>query len=395
MTSPRDPAERPDTRGIGPGGGRSRRPAPAPARGPTNPALIAVALVSGLALVFAGAAMFVTLTRPAPVPAAEGSCRTVAWDALPTSDVLPEGWTITGSGFYTDGYGAAFTGPAASGTQTAPALNVRVSCYGTDGHLAVTRSHASDLALGGTDVPFSDLGDETLATRDASGTTTSVYIRRGALVASIAAQGISPDDLEYAASAIDDAMFEAEATAAESGPAEPNATDEGAVPPDENASNEPEPTEAEVHSFPDLEALLPKTVDGTPLSTQSTTSTDLLPDDPSDPLVRWLNDAGKTPVDLEIAEAYDLTSTVDAEFTAFRIKGIAAAELRQELLASWLGANESGVTTTNKTIGGKAVLAIDYGDGSALDYVFEQGDVVILLSSADPALVERILAGLK
>lgn len=391
MTSPRDPADLPAERGLG--GGRNRRPAPAPTRRPASPGLIVVALLSGLALVVAGAALFVTLTRPAPVPVAEGSCRTVAWDALPTSDALPEGWTISGSGFYSDGYGASFTGPVASGTQTAPALNVRVSCYGTDGHLALTRSHDSDLALGGTDVPFSDIGDEALASQDASGTTTSVYIRRGQLVASIAAQAVSSDDLEEAALAIDDAMLEAEATAAESAPAEPTATDEGAVPPDENASDEPEPTDP--HVFPDLEAVLPRTVDGTTLATQSTPATDVLPDDPTDPMVQWLTAAGKKPDDLEIAGAYDPSATVDVEFTVFRLKGIAAATLRQELVKSWLGAVESGITTTNKTIGGKAVLAIDYGDQGALDYVFEQGDVVVILASSDPALVERILSGLK
>ena len=389
MTSPRDPVQRPPERG--PGGGQTRRPPPAPARRPTSPALIVIALISGLAVVIAGAALFVTLTRPAP--AAEGSCRTVAWDALPTSDALPEGWTISGSGFYSDGYGASFSGPAASGTQAAPALNVRVSCYGTDGHLAVTRSHTSDLALGGTDVPFSDIGDEALATVDASGTTTSVYIRRGLLVASIAAQAVSSADLEEAAAAIDDAMVEAEATAAESAPAEPTATDEGAVPSDESASVEPEPTEA--HVFPDLEAVLPKTVDGTTLATQSTPATDVLPDDPADPMVQWLTAAGKKPDDLEIAGAYDPSTTVDVKFTVFRLKGMAADTLRQGLLASWLGADASGITTTNKTIGGKAVLAIDYGDQGALDYVFEQGDVVIILSSSDPALVERALSGLK
>ena len=58
-------------------------------------------------------------------------------------------------------------------------------------------------------------------------------------------------------------------------------------------------------------------------------------------------------------------------------------------------ADASGITTTNKTIGGKQVLAIDYGDQGALDYVYEQGDAVVILSSSDPALVEKVLSGLK
>ena len=407
MTSPRDPtdrppdptarpadvAARPNERGAG--GGRRRRRQPEGTGTSSSSPLIVVALLSGLALVVGGAALFMTLTKPAPV--AEGSCRTIAWNALPASDALPTGWSITASGFYTDGYGASFSGPAASGTQTTPpALNVRVSCFGSDGHLAVTRSHDSDLALGGSDLPFSDIGDEALATVDSSGTTTSVYVRRGPLVASIAAQGMASTDLEQAVSAIDDAMVTAEANVAESAPPQATSSDLGALPSDSLASDVPEPTATEAHAYPALEEILPKTVDGTALSSQSTTATDALSGDPtSDALFSWLSTNGKQPNDLEIAEAYDPTSTVDADFTAFRVQGIAPAELRQELVASWLGANASGITTTNKTIGGKQVLAIDYGDQGALDYVYEQGDAVVILSSSDPALVEKVLSGLK
>ncbi|MDP9481812.1 MAG: hypothetical protein M3P84_01150 [Chloroflexota bacterium] len=392
MTSPIEPADRPGPAERGIGGGRNRPRPPAPAPRTPGRGLVLVALLGAVALVIAGAALFIALTRQQATPptAAEASCRTVAWDAMPTTDAMPEGWTMNGSGFYTDGFGASFTGPVPSGAQMAPGMNVRVSCYGTDGHAAVTRSHDSDLALGGTDVPFSDVGDEVLAAKDANGAITSVYIRRGPLVASIAAQGMSPADLEAVAGAIDDAMLEAGATAASSAPPEPIPTD------DPNASEviEPEPTDA--HVFPDLEALLPKTVDGNPLSTQSIMGNEALAGDPtSDALFQWLTASGKKPEDLEFAEAYDATSTVDAGIIALRVKGIAAADLRQKLLETWLQAEASGITTTNQTIGGKATIVIDYGDGGSLDYVFEQGDAVLILSSSDPALVARILASLQ
>jgi hypothetical protein len=391
MTPPRDRSDQPTERGIS--GGRLRG-GPQPARPGSRRGLALVGLLGGLALIVSGAAIVLILTRPAPV--AEGSCRLVAWDAQPAGSELPSGWTISASGFYTDGYGASFAGPAASGAQAAtPAMNVRVSCYGTDGHAAIVRSHSSDLALGGTDIPFADIGDEAVATVDASGTTTSVYLRQGQLVASIAAQGMSPDDLEQAAVAIDDAMASAEAKAAAGPPSEPAGGGVGTAP-SAPASEEPTPTPTDAHAFTDLEALLPSSVDGTPMSTQSTTASDALSGDPSgNALLQWLTAAGKTPGDLEIAAAYDPTSTVDADFTAFRVKGIAAANLRQAVLESWLGANASGITTTNKTIGGKAVVAIDYGDGGALDYVYQQGDVVVILSSSDAALVERILSVVK
>ena len=80
-----------------------------------------------------------------------------------------------------------------------------------------------------------------------------------------------------------------------------------------------------------------------------------------------------------------------------RLRGVPRAGHRRvrgarELIASWLGANASGITSTNKTIGGKQVLAIDYGDQGALDYVYEQGDAVVTVHH-DPTLVEK-LAGL-
>ena len=367
--------------------------------------MILVAALAGLAVIVAGAALFMTLTRPAPV--AEGACRKVAWDALPPRDSLPAGWTLNGSGFYTDGFGASLSGPTPSGAAagSAPAVNLRVSCYGADGHLVVRRSHDSDIAVGGTNLPFADIGDEALATRDSAGTTTSVYLRRGPLVASIAAQSVSSDDLEQMASAVDDGMVAAEAKSADDQSLGPDATgDLGAVPTDEvapddvsfdpNASDAPEPTPA--HDFPDLEAILPKTIDGTALVSQSTTGTDALQSDPSsDELIKWLADNGKKPDDLQVAETFDPTAATDLDITALRVKGIPPATLQAELLKTWLGATASGITTTQKTIGGKPVLVIDYGDQGAPDYILIRGDAVLIVASSDTVQATKVITGLK
>ena len=270
MTSPAPAPDPTPERGVGGGRkGRRRQGGPPPKAGSGFPLAVVLAAI---AVAIAGTALVATLARPGPAAvtpsaAASPSCRTIAWDALPTSDTLPEGWTVQGSGFYTDGYGAQFTGPVASGAQAAPVINVRVSCYGSDGHAALTRSHDSDLAAGGTDVPFSELGDELVATKDASGTTTSVYILNGQLVASIAAQGVNADDLDLAAGAIDDAMATAEEIAGASPVDEPTASDEGAIPSEDTASDVPE--ETPTHTFPELEAVLPAALDGTPLTHES------------------------------------------------------------------------------------------------------------------------------
>jgi hypothetical protein len=383
---------------VGPGGGRRRRGQP-PASAGGGQGFILVGIASLVAVALASAALFVVLTRPSATN--DTSCRAIAWRALPTTDTLPDGWTVTGSGFYTDGYGASLVGPApASGQAAQPGINVRVSCFGADGHLAVTRSHDSDLALGGTDVPFADIGDEAVATQDEAGTTTSVYIRRGQLVASLAAsQGVDPADLEQAAQAIDDAMVAAESTAAagSSPTGEPIGSDAlGPEPSDEIPTDEPGASIAESHDSPELEALLPTRIAGTALATQSTTGTAAFGDDPSSQaLLQSLSAYGKTGDDLEIAEAYDASAAVDIDVIAFRVKGVTAAQLRQAVVQSWLAADASGVTTSQATVGGKKVMVIDYGDGGSKDYLYEQTEAVIVVTTSDPAIATEALGALK
>jgi hypothetical protein len=383
---------------VGPGGGRRRRgQPPSPATG--GQTLVLVGIASLVAVALASAALFVALTRP--TASNDTSCRAIAWRALPTADTLPDGWTLTGSGFYSDGYGASLVGPApASGQAGSPGINVRVSCLGADGHLAVTRSHDSDLALGGTDLPFADIGDEAVATQDAAGTTTSVYIRRGQLVASLAAsQAIDPADLEQTAQAIDDAMMEAESSAgAGSSPTtEPPGSDAlGPEPSDEIPTDEPGASVPESHAFPDLEAVLPTKVGGVTLVTDSTTGSDALGGDPaSQDLLQSLSAYGKTGDDLEYAESYDPSDTLAGGVIALRLKGLAAAKLRQAIVESWTAAIGSGGSTSQATVGGKKVTVIDYGDGGTKDYLFEQGEAVIIVTAADLAAATVLLTALK
>ena len=280
------------------------------------------------------------------------------------------------------------------------AVTLRVSCLGADGHLALVRSRDGDLAAGGSEVPFAEIGDEAVATQDASGTSTSVYIRRGPLVASIAASsGVDPADLEQAAQAVDDAMVAAQGAAGVGadvpvetlGPAESDV-----IPSDAGASDDLASDIPEAHDAADLEALLPKTVAGATLHRQSTKGLNGLGDDSAtQALVARLQTLGKSAADVEIAEAYDPNGAVDADIVAFRVKGLGSAALLDALTQSWLAAGPSGVTTTQQTIGGRKVTVIDYGDGSSADYVWEQGDAVIDLVTSDPTVVEKVVTSFK
>lgn len=71
------------------------------------------------------------------------------------------------------------------------------------------------------------------------------------------------------------------------------------------------------HLAPDLEALLPSQVNGTALTAESETGAAIL-DAWTQVMVGFLNKVGKTPADLELAQAYDPASGLDVSAMAFR-----------------------------------------------------------------------------
>jgi hypothetical protein len=352
-----------------------------------------VVLLSIVALVVSIGAVAFTFIRTGAA-AADTSCRTLAWDALPDGRGLPDGWTVTAGNFYADGAGNSIVGPEASDGSAPDTLYLQVTCYGDDGHLAMTRSHQSALATGATDATLIPLGDESFSTDDPSNGSTSVYIRKAGLVAVLVAPTTTdPGDLETVARAVETAL-----TAAGSSAARPPATvrpvtspSGGIDLPSAETSDQPsasdEPVPSDSHVAPELEALLPKAVAGVTMARQSTTGTDGLSggDASSQALVTSLGKLGKTPADLRLALAYDETRNTDLQLSAFQVPGLKGSTLGDAVVASFVAAQPSGITTAKKTIGGKAVTQVMYNDGGADDYVYVHDDVVFDVSTTDPA----------
>ena len=92
-----------------------------------------------------------------------------------------------------------------------------------------------------------------------------------------------------------------------------------------------------------------------------------------------------------MAESYDATGTVAVTIIGFRLTGIQGVPLRQAIIASWMAAAGSGITTTPASVGGKAVIKVDYGDGGPLDYVYVHGATVLDVSTADTTLASTVL----
>ena len=359
------------------------------------------AIVSLLALALATLALATAVIRPGV--SSQDPCRTEAWDALPKIAALPAGWTTTASGFYVDSAGTTLVGPTPSGS-SAPGLTVFVSvgCYGGDARRNFALSHAADLAAGASTIAFPSLGDESYAVTDAAGGTTSVAIRQGELVATLAAaSGIDMTALAQSARAVDDAMAAAQAGAAAGSPAslapaaptKPFGSTTTAAPSASvGASGAATPAATAAHAAPDLEALLPKSVNGTALVSQSTTgATALGPDATSQALVKSLAGFGKTAADLRLAEADDPSGGLDLVIFAFEVQGVPAASLRQAIITSWLVDAAPSATTTTLAIGGKQVTKVDYGDGGTLDYLFDHDAVVFDLETSDSTLAAQVI----
>jgi hypothetical protein len=151
----------------------------------------------------------------------------------------------------------------------------------------------------------------------------------------------------------------------------------------------------ESHAAPALEALLPKSLNGTTLTSQSVTGDTLLSDDGwSNAFSTFLASAGKTPTDLLYAEAYDPVGATDLTVYAYQITGVSAADVDKTVLKAWK-ANETSFTTKTATVGGKKVTQGTISSMSLDGYWYEHGDVVFEVQTSDATVAANVLAALQ
>ena len=358
-----------------------------PSRLPLALSLVALAL-AGLALawgtVFAGGA-------------GAGDCQARAWDAIPSETELPVGWRVETTNFFSNNLSVTIGGPpAAEGAEGA--IYATVTCYGRDGGEALARSRSADISSGNATNDLGDIGDEGYSVGDDLQGLSTIHFRRGDLVAYIVIAGTVPSaDLRATALAFDEAIRTARAgdvpspapprsavpgspapeTAAPEPSAAPSAAPSGAASPDASAA------------APGLEGLLPTEVEGTTLTTDSVTGTEVLQDDPSSrAIVAALRTLGKTPADLQVAQAYDEADELDLYFVAFRLPGADPEPFRQLILQSWLVAEGEGVTVNEVELAGKQLTHVDYGDELPDAYLYSTGDTVIILNTFSEELAE-------
>jgi hypothetical protein len=356
-----------------------------------------------LALILAaGTIGYLLVNRGAAAPGDLTACRTAAWKAIPDEGQLPEGWTLGSTDLNANGITISIVSNASTdGTSSPPVVYASVTCYGDGAPAALDANRAAAEAAGST-VEERRGGSAAFDIANSSTGSTTTIFRVGALVAQIADAGdATRTELDTITAAVARSMGDETA-----GGTSPNGPDAGP-----SGSDEPLPSDdgsgASGAPFaPELEAMLPASIgDTTPgaspgatvtLTIDSASAADVFGQDPSSrALAARIRALGKTLDELQVAQAFDETGAVDIAILAFRLPGADGAKLRTAILETWLSSTAEGVTTKDVALGGKTVTKVDYGDGSAFEYVYRSGDVVIDIETSDEAIAAEVIAALK
>jgi hypothetical protein len=144
---------------------------------------------------------------------------------------------------------------------------------------------------------------------------------------------------------------------------------------------------------PVLEAMMPTSLDGTALTTDSATDAATLGSGPGPrALGAAVKSLGQDPTTLEIAAAYDPTGALTITILGFRVPGLTPDQLQPAVMSAWLAADTPGVTTSTTTLSGYPTTKVSYSDGGDDEYVFTYKDALIVIETSDATLAAKAAA---
>ena len=346
------------------------------------------------AFVVAGAALALTLLgRGGGAPNLD-ACRKTAWAAVPSSNDLPEGWTLSATDLNANGMTVSVLGtPSTDGSTSTPVVYASVTCYGDVAATAMSQYRDAAKAAGATVTDRGLGGDAYDVDNPSSGSVTTLF-RVGGLIGQIADAGsASPSELATITSAVAAAMGDRSAAGTSGDQA--NASD---IPASGEPSLEPGSSDevaSEPPTAPELEAHMPTDAGGTSLTVVSGIATDFLPQDPSGgALIAALRQDGIGAADLEVAQAYDESQAADLNVIGFRLRKGDVAKLRTAVIDSWLSGSAPGVKQTSVKLGTKTFTKIDYGT-DRFDWVYTGTDYVIVIETSDATLATEVAGSVK
>jgi len=323
-------------------------------------------------------------------------CQALAWDSIPERADLPAGWAVATNNFFVGNMTVTLEGPAADDATGEGVIYATVSCFGPDGAEALARSRAADAASGSATSDLTGIGNTGYTVSGDNLELTAIHFRRNDIVAYLVIAGtVTADELRTTAAAFDRAIQSARAGDIPTiGPPPTAAPSTPGVEPSDALPTEPASPEPSAVA-PDLEALLPDSVADTPFIVGSLTGADILASDPgSRAITAALRALGKTPLDLQVAQAYDEAEELDLYYLAFKLPGVDGDTLRTLVLQNWLVADAEGVTVEEVELAGKSMTLVDYGDELPDAYVYTIDDAIILMHTATDSLAETGAAAL-
>lgn len=146
------------------------------------------------------------------------------------------------------------------------------------------------------------------------------------------------------------------------------------------------------HDVPDLEALFPDSVDGSPLFKLSMgrPTLEALADQGMGQLDVFVSELGIERTDLELAFANDPTADPLFNYLAFRAAGITGPAL-VEAYARMVPQAEASATTRTVTIDGREVTSISMPSNPLSEIWFwTEGDALVGIQTVDLATLERL-----
>ena len=349
-----------------------------------SPWIALLALVAGAAGLFLG-----VVNRGSDL----SGCRSAAWAAIPDKNDLPDNWTLGSTDLNANGMTVSILGPVnPDGSTNQPVVYASVTCYGDVAGTAMQQNREAAKAAGSTVIDRASAGDAYDVENPSTGSTTTLF-RVGELIGQVAGAGSADDpDLATITSALAAAM--GDGTAAGNVGLLPSHVATGSEEPGASNAGSEGPGSSGPVSV--LEAAMPTSIQGTPLTADTATGDQgLLGDPASRALAARLVSLGANLDDLEVSRALDDTNTLDIAVYGFRLPGFDPAKLKAAVLEAWLGANGTGVKQTTVTLAGKRLIKIDAGTQGPLDYVYATSDHVIVIDTADPAAAEEAAGQIK
>jgi hypothetical protein len=153
------------------------------------------------------------------------------------------------------------------------------------------------------------------------------------------------------------------------------------------------PHRAAAHGAPDLEAMLPRAIDGTPLTTASTTGAAVLGGNAfGSVMTRFLAAHGKRRRDLRFATARSSPPARELELGVFQVRGLAGTTLLRAIVAS-SRPNAPGLTSSRATLSGKPVTRVVYPGGTRL-YLYAHDGLVFYVGTQSEPTAAKVVAAL-